>query len=457
MSDPEVQDQCVIVGIDTHADTHHVAVVTEYGKPVADQVFPTTSAGYRRVLEFITGFGEVLQVGMEGTGTYGAALTRVLQGEGMSVIEVNRPDRQQRRLKGKTDPLDAYRAAQSVIAARSTAIPKAKDGPVECLRVLRALRVSAVKSRSAAINQIKGLLISAPEALRSKYQGMTTATMVGVMARSRPSGHLADPSYMTARVLKALAIRYNYLSEEIDDATSQLQKVLESYAPMLQELTGVGTDVASQLLVTLGDNQDRVKNEAQFAALTGVSPVPASSGKTSRHRLSRGGDRQANCALHHIVLVRMNIDPRTKDYVTKRTEEGKSKREIMRCLKRYVAREVYRQITNPVPAPTFGDLRLLRHGQGITLQEAADNLDEWPSTLSRLERGRTRNDHLLLRYRAWLHEQASAPVTALQEQLQPRASVHRDTVGSTPLPTPGDSSHGLSTATTAGELPAWLP
>ncbi len=404
MSDSEVQGTRVVVGIDTHADTHHVAVVTEYGKPLGDREFPTTSAGYREVLGFVTGFGEVLQVGMEGTGTYGAALTKVLQGEEILVIEVNRPDRQQRRLKGKTDPLDAYRAAQSVIAGRSTAIPKAKDGPVECLRVLRALRVSAMKSRSAAINQIKGLLISAPEVLRCKYQGMTTATMIGVMARSRPTGHLADPSYVTARVLKALAVRYQHLSTEIDDATAQLKDILESYAPMLQELTGVGTDVASQLLVTLGDNQDRVRNEAQFAALAGVAPVPASSGKTSRHRLSRGGDRQANCALHHIVLVRMNIDPRTKNYVTKRTEEGKSKREIIRCLKRYVAREVYRQITNPVPAPAIGDLRPLRHELGITLQEAAGSLGEWPSTLSRLERGRTRNDQLLLRYRAWLRE-----------------------------------------------------
>lgn len=434
MSESEAQEKRVVVGIDTHADTHHVAVVTEYGKPLGDRDFPTTSAGYRDIVGFITGFGEVLQIGMEGTGTYGAALTRILQCEGIVVIEVNRPDRPQRRLKGKTDPLDAYRAAHSVIAGRSTALPKAKDGPVECLRVLRALRVSAVKARSAAINQIKGLLVSAPEPLRTKYQGMTTAAMIGTMARSRPSGHLADPSYVTARVLKALAMRCQHLSEEVDSATAQLQDTLEIYAPMLQELTGVGADVASQLLVTLGDNQDRVTNEAQFAALTGVAPVPASSGKTSRHRLSRGGDRQANCALHHIVLVRMNIDPRTKNYVIKRTEEGKSKREIMRCLKRYVAREVYHQIMNPIPAPAISDLRPLRHEMGITLQKAATSLGEWPTRLSRLERGRTRDDALSLRYRGWLHDQKT-----------------------TSLPTPRDSSDGLSTATTAEELPEWLP
>ncbi len=373
---------------------------------------------------------------MEGTGTYGAALTKVLQQAGILVIEVNRPDRQQRRLKGKTDSLDAYRAAHSVITGRSTAVPKAKDGPVECLRVLRAARTSAIKSRSAAINQIKGLLVSAPEALRSRYQGMSTILMISTIARSRPSGHLADPSYVTARVMKALAVRHQHLSAEIDEVDTQLKDILESYAPMLQELTGVGPDVASQLLVTFGDNHERVGNEAQFAALTGVAPVPASSGKTSRHRLSRGGDRQANCALHHIVLVRMNIDARTKDYVAKRTEEGKSKREIMRCLKRYVAREVYRQITNPIPAPPVLDLRPYRHQLGMTLQQAATALQTWPSTLSRLERGKLRDDRLLLRYRTWLSDQKTVPAL---------------------LPTAGDSSDGLSTATTTGELPEWLP
>lgn len=178
MSDPEMQKQRVVAGIDTHADSHHVAVVTEFGKPLADREFPTTSAGYQEVLSFIADFGEVLRVGMAGTGTYGAALTRVLQGAGMHVVEVNRPDRHHRRLKGKTDSLDAYRAAQSVIAGRSTATPKAKDGPVECLRVLRASRASAMKSRSAAINQIKGLLVSAPQALRAKYQRLSTGTMI---------------------------------------------------------------------------------------------------------------------------------------------------------------------------------------------------------------------------------------------------------------------------------------
>ena len=265
MSDSELETSRVVVGVDTHADTHYVAVLSEYGRPLADREFPTTVSGYREIVGFIAGFGNVLQVGMEGTGTYGAALTKVLQAVGMPVVEVNRPDRQQRRLKGKTDSLDAYRAAQSVLSGISTAVPKAKDGPVECLRVLRASRASAMKARSATINQIKGLLVSAPETLRAKYQGMATTAMIGAMVRARPSGHPADPYHVTAQVLKTLATRYQHLTVEIEEATAQLQLILDSYAPMLQDLPGVGTDVASQLLVTLGDNRERVSNEVSVS------------------------------------------------------------------------------------------------------------------------------------------------------------------------------------------------
>lgn len=406
------QDQHqVFVGVDTHADTHHVAIITDYGKPLTDQEFPATSSGYRTIVEFITAHGDVGGVGIEGTGTYGAELTKTLRRAGFAVIKVNRPNRQERRLHGKSDPLDAYQAARSVLAGTSTAVPKAKDGPVECLRVLRAGRASALKARTATINQIRDILVSATDEIRAKYRGIATTPMITTMARSRPTGHLADPDYVTARVLRTLASRYQHLTIEIDAATESLQEILDSYAPLLCDLPGVGTDVASQLLVTVGDNKQRINNEAQFAALAGVAPVPASSGKSTRHRLSRGGDRHANSALHHIVLVRMGTDSRTKDYVDKRTAEGRSKREIMRCLKRYVAREVYRQITNPVPAPTFTDIRPLRRELGITLQHAAEHLHQWPSYLSRLERGRIRNDALLTQYRQLLndHHGLSAP------------------------------------------------
>jgi transposase len=397
----------VIAGIDTHADTHHVAVINEYGKPIADREFLAVGSGYRKIVEFITSYGPVTAVGVEGTGSYGAEIARALRGEGLCVLEVNRPNRAARRLKGKSDPLDAYQAAHSVLDGRATAIPKAKDGPVECLRILRAGRSSAVKARTAAINQIKGLLVSAPDNLRAKYRGMGGTAMITALQRSRPSGHIADPEYVCLVTLKALATRCQSLAAEVAAADAALREILDTYAPMLCDLPGVGTEVASQLLVTVGDNPDRLGNEAQFAALVGVAPIPASSGKTSRHRLSRGGDRNANRALHQVVLVRMGSCQRTKDYVLKRTAEGKSKRETMRCLKRYAARELYRQITNPQPAPSNADLRQTRTKLGFTITTAARELGHWPSKISSLERGLVRNDALATSYRQWLTQQST--------------------------------------------------
>lgn len=392
----------VIAGIDTHADTHHAAVINEHGKPLADREFLAVGSGYRKILDFITGYGTVTAVGVEGTGSYGAELTRTLRAAGLTVLEVNRPNRAARRLKGKSDPLDAYEAAKSVLDGRTTSVPKAKDGPVECLRILRAGRASALKARTAAINQIKGLLVSAPDKLRAKYRALATSALITALQRTRPSGHAADPEYVTLVTLKALATRCQALSAEIAAADAALQEILDAYAPMLCDLPGVGTDVASQLLVTVGDNPDRVRNEAQFASLVGVAPVPASSGKTTRHRLSRGGDRNANHALYQVVLVRMASCQRTKEYVAKRTAEGKSKREIMRCLKRYAAREIYRQITNPQPAPDNSDLRQTRTTLGVTISTAARELGQWPSKISLLERGLLRNDALAANYRQWL-------------------------------------------------------
>jgi transposase len=325
------------------------------------------------------------------------------------VLEVNRPNRAARRLKGKSDPLDAYQAAKSVLEGRTKAIPKAKDGPVECLRIVRSGRASAIKARTAAINQIKALLVSAPDKIRAKYRALATSALIPALQRTRPSGHMADPEYVTLLTLKALAARCQALGTEIAAADAALKEILDSYAPMLCDLPGVGTEVASQLLITVGDNPDRLGNEAQFASLVGVAPVPASSGKTTRHRLSRGGDRSANNALHQVVLVRMGSCQRTKEYVAKRTSEGKSKREIMRCLKRYAAREIYRQITNPRPAPDNSDLRRRRTDLGMTLTTVAGELGQWVSIISRLERGHIRNDALAGAYRKWLIDQAEMP------------------------------------------------
>jgi transposase len=394
----------VIAGIDTHADTHHVAVITETGAHVADKEFLAVGSGYQKIIEFITGHGPVLAAGVEGTGSYGAELARVLTKEGIQVLEVMRPNRQGRRLKGKSDPLDAYQAAESALAGRGTATPKARDGAVESLRVLRAERATAMRARVAVMNQVQGILITAPGPLRGRYRGLGSAALMAALERTRPAGCLSEPVNATAIVLKRLAVRYRHLHQELALIDAELDAIITVHAPMLRDLHGVGTEVASQLLVTVGDNPERIGTEAKFAALVGVAPIPASSGKTIRHRLSRGGDRQANKAIHHVVLVRMMSDTRTKTYVARRRAEGKSTKEIMRCLKRYIAREVYDQLLHPQPAPDAGALRALRKTKKITLQAAADDLRVWPTALSRLERGLTRDDLFHRQYENWLKE-----------------------------------------------------
>lgn len=400
----------VIVGIDTHADTHHVALITEFGKHVADRKFLAVGSGYREIAEYITQYGPVIAVGIEGTGSYGAELTRVLTAGGFTVKEVNRPNRQARRLHGKSDPLDAYQAAESVLAERGTSTPKTRTGYVEALRVLRTARTSAMKARTAVLTQISAVLTAAPEPIRAKYRGQSNEARARAMASSRPGTDVADPMIATAVTLKRMAARYHYLSAEITDSDGELAGIIAINAPELTLIKGVGTAVASQLLVTIGDNPERLTTEAQFAALVGVAPIPASSGKTSRHRLSRGGDRAANASIHRIVLVRMAKDQRTRDYVAKRTADGKGKLEIMRCLKRYVAREIYRVLQNPRPVLLTNDLRPKRLALHLTQTEIAQKLRVWPKAISRIERGHTQDLNLSERYRTLLdeHTQISA-------------------------------------------------
>ena len=393
----------VIAGIDTHTDTHHVAVISENGEHLADKEFLAVGSGYRKIIDFITSFGTIVAVGVEDTGSYGAELARVLTREGMPVLEVMRPNRQSRRLHGKSDPLDAYQAAEAALAGSRTSIPKARNGVVEALRVLRAERSTAMRARVAVMTQIKSILVSAPETLRARYRRLANTEMIAALENSRPGGHIADPGNATSIVLKRLARRYRVLDQELALIDIELDTLVTAHAPMLRDLRGVGTDTASQLLVTVGDNPERIATEAKFAALVGVAPIPASSGKTTRHRLSRSGDRQANKAIHHIAIVRMSCDARTKTYVSKRRQEGKTTKEIIRCLKRYIAREIYDQLLHPQPAPTAGELRALRTAKKITLQAAADTLHIWPSTLSRFERGLTRDDQLFQRYSDWLN------------------------------------------------------
>lgn len=338
----------VVGGVDTHGQTHHAAVVAMNGTRIADAQFPATSQGYAQVLVWMQTFGRLHAAGVEGTGSYGAGLTRYLRGEGVTVIEVNQPGRRQRRARGKSDPLDSYAAADAVLSGRASVTPKAADGIVEAIRVLHVTRAGAVKARTAAVNELRCLLVTAPAALREHLSGTRTPELIAVCAQLRPAGDPATPEHGTRTALRSLGRRCQALTTEAAALGSQLEVLVRAACPELTAIGGVGTETAAQLLITCGDNPGRLRSEAAFAALCGVSPVPASSGKTSRHRLSRGGDRQANRALYMIILGRLRWCPRTRAYVQHRTARGHTTKDIIRILKRYLAREIYKAITQPL-------------------------------------------------------------------------------------------------------------
>jgi transposase len=329
-------------GVDTHKDFHHAAAVDQAGRVLGDQQFAATAAGYRALLAWLRAFGPVVKVGVEGTGSYGAGLARYLAEQHVEVVEVDRPDRKTRRRKGKSDPIDAIAAAQATVSGRASGAPKARTGPVEAIRVMHVARGGAVKARTAALNQMDGMIISAPEQLRARLRKLSGAKLLAACA-SLPvdEQRLADPVHATSAVLRALATRIQHLTAEIDQADKHLRPVVAATAPRLSALFGVGPEVASRLLVTAGDNPDRLGSEGNLAHLCGVAPLPASSGRTDRHRLNRGGDRSANCALYTMVISRLRHQPRARAYMDRRTKDGLSKKEIIRCLKRYAVREVH--------------------------------------------------------------------------------------------------------------------
>jgi transposase len=332
----------VFGGVDTHGKTHHAAAIDGAGRLLGDAEFAATATGYAALLAWVTAFGRPIKVGVEGTGTYGAGLARHLAEQDVEVIEVDRPDRKTRRRQGKSDPIDAIAAARAVLAGTATGAPKTRTGPVEAIRALRVARRGAVKARTAALNQPHGLLASAPEPLRAELDGLRTTELVGRCAAFRiDPDRLAEPTMATKAALRAIARRVQHLDEEIALADTRLRPAVTTVAPRTAALFGAGAEVAGQLLVTAGDNPERLRSEAALAHLTGISPLPASSGRTDRHRLNRGGDRAANSAIHRIVLCRMRYHEPTRAYVARRTAQGLSKKEVMRCLKRYVVREVH--------------------------------------------------------------------------------------------------------------------
>jgi len=379
----------VILGVDTHKDVHVAAVITALGRLVASRSFPTTAAGYRRLLEWAGSFGTLRRAGVECTGSYGAALARHLQAAGIEVVEVNQPDKAVRRRRGKSDPIDAQAAAQAVLSGRATATAKTGDGPVEMLRMFKLAKGSAIKSRTQAINQLKAVLVAADPALREALSGLSTPILIRRCTQlPLQAGLPTDPASAAAYTLRLLAGRIVALTAEIHDLEQVITRAINQQAPKLLARRGVGPDCAAALLIAAGDNPDRLGSEASYAALCGASPVEASSGKTQRLRLNRGGDRQANAALYRIALSRLRWDQRTRDYLARRISQGKTRREAIRCLKRYIARELYHTLR-----ADLADLNLSAASaqQAVTINCGAGPIGITPtrSTTSRRRRRRT--------------------------------------------------------------------
>ena len=325
----------VTVGVDTHRDVHVASARDQLGRRLGTTVIPTTPAGYQQLLGWARQLGQIAAFGIEGTGCYGAALARYLRAQGCRVVEVNRPDRATRRRQGKSDPIDADAAARAVLAGDQTATPKAGTGAVEMLRVLRVARQTALKARTQATNALRALLVTAPPKLREQLRGLSKARLPRAAAaldpRSGP-GTLRSPEAATMLAMRTLGQRHAALTAEITMLQSEIDRLVSKHASPLLARFGIGPDSASALLLAAGDNPDRLRSEAAFAALCGVCPVEASSGRTVRHRLNRGGDRQANAALYRIVIVRLRWHQPTRAYMARRLAEGKTTKEVIPCL-----------------------------------------------------------------------------------------------------------------------------
>jgi transposase len=345
----ENQTITVTGGVDTHLDFHVAAAIDSNGGVLGIETFETTTAGYRQLVAWLGGFGTISLVGVEGTGSYGAGLTRYLTGKGIRVVEVDRPNRQARHRAGKTDVIDAIAAARAALTGTATGTPKSRTGNIEAIRVLTVARRSAASEWIAVLSQMRHVTFTAPDEIRARFIGLSPIALVRTTAALKP--RRTDPDvvrFTTLATLRELGLRAVFLREQKMRLNTEMRPLIRQVAPSLLEVYGVGFDVAAKLLIAAGDNPHRIHSEAAFAHLCGVAPIPASSGKIQRHRLNRGGNRQANSALYRIMLTRLSSDQRTKDYVAKRTADGKTMGEIARILKRYIAREIYPHLLSTI-------------------------------------------------------------------------------------------------------------
>ncbi len=392
--------------VDTHRDTHVAAVVDERGKILETAPFDVTTKGYAQLRRWMESFGALATVGVEGTGSYGAGLTRYLRECDVEVVDVNRPNRQMRRRRGKSDTVDAEAAARAALNGEATVVPKDHDDSIESIRVLRVAFCSARNTRTRLALQIRDLIVTAPSELRESLP-LRTKDRVARCAGFGPKDP-RDPLEATRLALRSLSRRYQDPSQEMNDLSKILDQLTKEANPALRAAKGVGVDVAATLLVAAGSNCQRLRSEAAFAAMCGVAPIEASSGQTNRHRLSRSGNRQANNALWRIAMVRMTTDEETKIYLARRTAEGKTKRDVTRCLKRHIAREVFWLLQNPAYEEIGPHLRNARQCAHISLQMVSDDLQVWPIKVSRIQRGLDHDHEFVERYQEWLAERTAA-------------------------------------------------
>lgn len=332
-------------GVDTHRDIHVAAALDQLGRVLGTKSFQATQAGFAQLAGWLDSFGAVVKVGVEGTGSWGAGLAWFLNETGIEVVEVIRPNRQHRRRYGKSDHSDAIAAGRAVQSGQASATPRHGNGGTASLRMVRIARKSAVKSKTMIANQIWSVIATGPIELTERFENRSIDAVVAEASRLRPSDDLVDPTQATKLSLQSLARRHQALSKEIKRLTDAIAQLTRQIAPpQLLDECGIGPNNAADLMITFGSNPNRVHHEAAFAALCGVSPVDASSGRQQRHRLNRGGDRQANAALHRAVIVRLRYHQPTRDYMTRRIDEGLKRPEVIRCLKRALARRIYRTL-----------------------------------------------------------------------------------------------------------------
>jgi transposase len=341
-----------VVGVDTHCDQHVLAVVVAgTGVVVARRSVCSSAGGYAEALRFAQAAADGARVwAVEGAGHYGAGLARHLSGRGETVLEAGRGPRDQRRLQGKDDSLDAVRAARAALASETPALPRTGQQR-EALRLLLLARRSAVDVRRLALVQLRSVIVTCPDQLREELRGLPAGRLVERCSRLRRSRSRTPDELASTLVLRSLARRIQAATVEAAELEREILAHVRALAPHLLDEPGIGPIVAAQLIVSWS-HHGRVRSEAAFARLAGVAPVPASSGQTTRHRLSRGGDRQLNRALHTVILHRRQHDPATKDYIARRVAEGKTRRDAVRLLKRYLARHLYRVLDNQGPLMT---------------------------------------------------------------------------------------------------------